>query len=305
MRVFLFYEDNEDNKLHKTLKMKLPKSWKSGPISQLLKQFVESYNSSSLGESNALNEDDLHLAIIMEQESKNNVGESDKKTLPSDAILQDVIPDRSNIFVCHGKSITLKEIQDEKDKIRQKALEYKASTVQCTRFGCKTRFPKGGPYPSCVHHIAPPVFHETAKFWSCCPNKKVYDWNDFENIQGCRTGICTDVKEVDQKQFLGGTDLRAQNVTTQLKSIDDFNKVQQAGGAEAKPVLDRLERIMIDDLGIEKELYDQVVDSIRKKALQEDSSRVEAELLEEIKTTLGSKIKATMKAIAVENLRIS
>ncbi len=24
----------------------------------------------------------------------------------------------------------------------------------------------------CVHHKAPPIFHETAKWWSCCPDRK-------------------------------------------------------------------------------------------------------------------------------------
>lgn len=297
MKVFLYYEDNEKEELHKTLKMTLPRSWKSGPTSKLLTQFVESYNASSLGQLNTLQEDNLHLATNVEAETESLV------SLPLDAIIQDVIPDRANVFVCHGPSVTLKEVEDEKRKEKQKELDYKESTVQCTRFGCKKRFPKGGPYPSCQYHVSPPVFHETAKFWSCCPNKKAYDWTDFENIVGCQTGKCTDVKECDQKQFLGGTDLRAKlNGDAELKSIDDFNKAQLEG--EAAPVLDRLERVMID-LGIEKELYDQVVQGIRKNVSEEDTTRNEAEILAEIKAVIGEKLKSAMKGIAVEQLRIN
>ena len=65
----------------------------------------------------------------------------------------------------------------------------------CANFGCKTRIPRGGPYPACMHHIAPPAFHETAKFWSCCPNKKACDWDEFQSAPGYETGRCLETKE--------------------------------------------------------------------------------------------------------------
>ena len=49
MKVFLHYEDNEDKSFHKSLKITLPKKWKSGPINKLLEFGVESYNASELG----------------------------------------------------------------------------------------------------------------------------------------------------------------------------------------------------------------------------------------------------------------
>jgi hypothetical protein len=137
--------------------------------------------------------------------------------IASDATTQDAIPDRASVHVRHGPSMTLRDIQAaQKDADATKTEESNTTTmnmVACTRFGCKNRFPKGGPYPEhCQHHVAPPVFHETAKFWSCCPTKKAYDWNDFEAIPGCKVvPHCTDVKEQGQKQFLGGLELQAQN----------------------------------------------------------------------------------------------
>jgi hypothetical protein len=48
----------------------------------------------------------------------------------------------------------------------------------------------------------------------------------------------------------------------QLRSIDDFNKAQAAGGTTAAPILDRLQRVM-QELGIEQELYNQVVEGMK------------------------------------------
>ena len=102
--------------------------------------------------------------------------------------------------------------------------------------------------------------------------------------------------------FLGGTDLREQAAEkSSLKSIDDFNKAQSAGGAEAAPVLERLRNVMFE-LGIEKELFDQVVDGIKKEHASACSN--DAELLAAVSVDLGNKLKATMKNVAAEQLRI-
>ena len=299
MKVFLHYEDNENKDLHKSLKITLPKSWKTGPTSRLLSQFVESYNASeTLGSLNPLQEDDLHMAI---RKSEGDGDATPLVPLASDAVTIEVIPDREDVYILHGPSQTVQQIEDAskaEDERRKQELE---STASCTHFGCKNRFPKGGPYPACQYHKAPPVFHETAKFWSCCPNKKAYDWNDFENIPGCMTGVCTDVKE-EQKTFLGGSDLREKaGEAAKLKSIDDFNKSHAAGGSDAAPVLDGLRTVLVQ-LGVENELFDQVVDGMTKELTGTVSS--EAELLEAVAAELGGKLKAAMKAIAAEQQRI-
>jgi hypothetical protein len=263
MKVLLHYEDNQNPELHKSLKITLPKSWKTGPVSKLLGQFVESYNSNEiLGTANPLSEQDLHMCLREDDSSKES---HQMIPLASDAITIDVIPDRADVYVMHGPSKTLQEMQDEAAAEKERLQKEQANLVQCTHFGCKKRFPRGGPYPDCTYHKSPPVFHETAKFWSCCPHKKAYDWNDFEHIPGCQRGVCSEVKE-EQKQFLGGTDLREQagEGETKLKSIDDFNKAQAAGGADAAPVLERLKGVLIE-LGVEQELYDQIVDGMKKE----------------------------------------
>lgn len=310
MKVFLHYEDNTSPFLHKTLKITLPKSWKKGPTSKLLNQFVETYNASDLGNSNLLDPSDLHLALKLESKNKGKKSKSKGKKsddeitvvpLASDATTLDVIDDRDAVYIIHGPSKTLAEMgQEKQDEIDEKK-ERLANTVACIHFGCNNRFPKEGPYPKCCYHAAPPVFHETAKFWSCCPQKKAYDWDEFQAIPGCLTGFCTNVKEEnDTKQFLGGCDLReAVGEAQKLKSIDDFNAAQ-AGGSNAVPVLDRLKSVM-EEIGVEKELFDQVFEGIKKDVGAATGSEDEIAAATQ---ELGSKIKAAMKEIAVQQLRI-
>lgn len=299
MKVFLHYEDNKDTALHKSLKITLPKSWKTGPSSKLLDQFVETYNGNeALGASNPLDASSLHLALKDADHSF--------RMIASDATVVDDIPDRADVYIRHGPSQTKQDMATAERQAQEALQAAKKDSVACTHFGCRNRFPKDGPFPECRYHQAPPVFHETAKFWSCCPQKKAYDWEDFQNIPGCMTGICTAVKESAEgsKQFLGGTDLREQaGEGAQLKSIDDFNKSQAAGGSAAAPVLERLAGVL-EELGIEHELFQQVTNGIREEKIKSGITADEAELLDHVKEELGAKLKAAVKAIAVDQLRI-
>ena len=305
MKVFLHYNESGDTSLHKTLKITLPKSWKNGPTSKLLNQFVESYNSSEQGSKAPLDASELHLALRCDGEEKDEKdGGNDGTPLASDAITIEVINDREDVYICHGPSRTLMDIENEKREESERRKAELANTVVCVHFGCNNRFPKGGPYPPCCYHAAPPVFHETAKFWSCCPNKKAYDWDEFQSIKGCITGFCSEKKEESEsetKQFLGGCDLReAMGGAQKLKTIDDFNAAQ-ASGSDAAPVLERLKSVFAE-IGIENELFDQVTEGIQKKfGSTEQSDDLVAATAEE----LSKELKKAMKSIAVAQLRIN
>lgn len=164
MKVFLKYEDNEDEATHKTLKITLPKSWKSGPTSRLLDQFVESYNGGKEGHANTLDSGSLHLSTRLSED--NGEGGAVMREIPSDGVVLSLIPDREDVYICHGPSRTSAEIEAERlAEMEKKKLE-SAYMSKCVRFGCNQKFRKGGPYPRCKYHSGPPVFHETAKFWS-------------------------------------------------------------------------------------------------------------------------------------------
>merc|ERR1712151_482425 len=89
--------------------------------------------------------------------------------------------------------------------------------VRCKNFGCQNYFDPNKPPPACVHHKKPPVFHEVAKWWSCCPDRKAYDFDDFMRIPGCVTGVCSNEDAAPgTKKCLGGTDLRGDNAPIRL-----------------------------------------------------------------------------------------
>jgi hypothetical protein len=176
MKVFLNYEDNENKDYHKSLKITLPKSWKKGPASNLLDQFVESYNA-KFQDTNPLQASELHLGMREQQEKaygSMEVAETKMVPMCNDDVVIDTIPDRSDVYICHGPGRTKAEVEAKAKAAEMENEKIRMNTVACTRFGCQKRFPKGGPYPDCTHHKLPPVFHETAKFWSCCPDKKAY-----------------------------------------------------------------------------------------------------------------------------------
>ena len=119
MKVLLHYEDNDNSDLHKSLKITLPKSWKTGPVSQLLEQFVESYNPKF--DSNQLQVTDCHISM------RQKISETSDKTelvpIASDAVVIDAIPDRADVYICHGASFTMEEKKKEEEA---KIAAYKA-----------------------------------------------------------------------------------------------------------------------------------------------------------------------------------
>ena len=97
---------------------------------------------------------------------------------------EDLISDRfeayDDIYVVQAPSI--EETEDAK-------VDENEGKVRCRNYGCNQMFdPSKNNESSCRHHVAPPIFHDTKKGWSCCKQKMVYDWSDFEAIEGCQTG---------------------------------------------------------------------------------------------------------------------
>ena len=324
----MYYDDHPKAEYHKTLKITLPKSWKSGPTSRLLGQFVESYNTSK--PHNTLDPAKFHLCLSRaDNESSSSPSSSSLKSpnnpIPSDAIVLDVIPDRSDLYVREGPSPTLAKIAEEKELAERKEAEVRQlfnnfigyfsflvffyliqtcsyfilsshfgnclffllciclilplftfvkrlrDTFVCVHKGCNNRIKRSDcpPYPPCSYHDGPPVFHETAKFWSCCPDKKAYEWEEFQAIPGCVKGFCAEKEETKDGvegtkagEFLGGCDLRERAMGggegPKLKKIEDFNS---ANDESASTKLSKLKSSLVES-GIEIELIDQVIEGI-------------------------------------------
>lgn len=69
----------------------------------------------------------------------------------------------------------------------QKIVDGKA---RCRNFGCTKEFlVADNSATSCVYHKGAPVFWDTYKYWSCCPDKKCYEFDDFVCVPGCCVGF--------------------------------------------------------------------------------------------------------------------
>ena len=101
---------------------------------------------------------------------------------------------------------------------------------KCKRPGC------GKPYKesdnsatSCKFHNGKPIFHDTKKGWECC-NKIVYDWDEFEKLEGCCIGKHSDVKE-ETEFWKSNTVSHAENALdkeqAKIKTAADFNKEEE------------------------------------------------------------------------------
>jgi hypothetical protein len=59
--------------------------------------------------------------------------------------------------------------------------------ASCRRKGCGVTHSGGGrDGEKCVHHPGAPIFHEGSKGWSCC-KRRVLEFDQFMNIEGCKT----------------------------------------------------------------------------------------------------------------------
>ena len=106
LKVFLHYEDNQNKLLHKSLKITLPKKWKSGPN----KLYSDSERNPTMHlnsvKSNPLDAASLHLAHKVQSEESISENDIVLTSLASDATVMEVIDDRVALYMCHGASQT-------------------------------------------------------------------------------------------------------------------------------------------------------------------------------------------------------
>uniref|UniRef100_A0A7S2CNZ2 CHORD domain-containing protein n=1 Tax=Florenciella parvula TaxID=236787 RepID=A0A7S2CNZ2_9STRA len=147
----------------------------------------------------------------------------------------------------------------------------KPKALQCMRFGCQKKYHEAdNTATSCSYHKLPPVFHETAKFWACCPDKKCYDWDSFMGVKGCMTSCHTTEKPDQSGKSLGGGDVRSGNTDTsapKLKSIDEFNAQKAASGGGTGGAGDAIAKMYqlrqaMDKAGVSGDLFDRAKEAV-------------------------------------------
>lgn len=98
----------------------------------------------------------------------------------SNAIIGTVLQDRYDYYIKHGPHV-LEERKNEVDNGVPK--------LTCKNYGCGKKFTEEeNGAEACRHHVAPPLFHDCIKGWTCCREHKAYDWDEFQKIEGCALG---------------------------------------------------------------------------------------------------------------------
>lgn len=263
MKIYLHYNESMAESLHQTLKITLPKKWESGPVSNLIDTFVKNYNEKH--PVNALETTEVRL------ETEN------RDVIPRHVTVAERLNDRQDLYVkvgqpprpaAAGTSSLAETGVDEDDKVRI-----------CRNFGCNKKYTNRTNFDGeCCHHTKPPVFHETAKYWSCCPQRKAYDWDSFMEIKGCARGRHSDVKPMGN-QFLGGNELRAPSQQPKLKTVEQFNR--ERGGVADEAPLEVLKRGLLAVGCTERDF------EAAKAALMEKFENDEAEVVAEFATEFG------------------
>jgi len=220
MKVTLKYEETDDKAFHMTLRLTLTQKYISGETKGVVKLFVDHYNKKHAESGHTLDAEELHLKIVGGDHLERDAEVSDKLKggnecylMGKDTFIQPVKPappaplaysttTSSSSAPAAGYGSAKK---DEQGRLR------------CKRFGCQKFYDPNGPPQECVHHKAAPIFHETAKWWSCCQDKKAYDFEEFMGIPGCQTSTCSNTPDGgQQKTFLGGHDIRAASAPVRL-----------------------------------------------------------------------------------------
>ena len=223
MKVYLHLEEESSHDLPEmTVKLTLPKSWQKTGFDRLKKTFVTSYNKKH---SKELEEQDWHLES------------ADGKVYAEDAAVKSMISSGADLYMRRGAGKTMEDlgiapppeetpkvekVQPPPTSVKAKAApkctpvsapkpadKEKDKRLVCKRFGCQARYLPGDNHEeACRYHAKPPIFHETRKWWACCPKKVAWDWDTFTAIPGCMVGAHSDVAQ--DKKFMGGADVRAE-----------------------------------------------------------------------------------------------
>jgi len=207
--VTLKYEETENEALHMTLRLTLPEKYLNRPTKDVVRLFVDHYNKKHTEKQ--IDTETLHLKIVGGDLLEHHV------------LVQDTLSNGNECYLLppDGGSVSLRRAAATAAAAASAAapaeppaarVEKKddQGLVRCKRFGCRRSYDPNGPPQECVCHKGPPIFHEVAKWWSCCPDTKEYEFDDFMKIPGCQKTFCSANPEgqKDQKKFLGGSDLR-------------------------------------------------------------------------------------------------
>lgn len=159
IKVYLHYKEHPE----KTSKLSIPGSWQSKTVADVITLFVKPYN-----EKNSENILDVGKIHLVDEEGK---------VLFSNSLVSESLIDRGEYTIRLGT------------RIKEAVVVVKETRPRCKNYGCNKYFTdEDNVEGCCCHHTAPPIFHDTMKCWSCCSDRKAFDFESFQLIEGCTIG---------------------------------------------------------------------------------------------------------------------
>lgn len=264
MKVTLKYEEGDEKELHMTLRLTLPQKYVNGPTRQVVSLFVDHYNKKHPADK--LTAEEFHIKIVGGNHLEGSAKVCDTMANGDECFLlpegsrgaNPPKPDASETTAGYPVATAPASApsapsaaprEDPKAKPEKKLVKDERGRVRCKNFGCQQMFDPDGPEQACTHHKAAPIFHETAKWWSCCPDRKAYDWDEFMRIPGCQKSVCTVTPDGQgPRRAMGGCDVRGQNAPVRLDADAPPDPRQK---------LDALRKGLIA-IGVDGELFERV-----------------------------------------------
>jgi len=208
MKVYIHFE--QEGFPEKTSKLSVPKKWvQEKNVVDVVGLFTDAYNTKN--PENALDKDNVHLSTSSKSEGV-EIFNNDK--------VCEALTDKSDYFIRLGP------LNREKVSTAPIVEEPHISQLRCKNYGCNMYFTEETNHDTaCRHHVAPPIFHDRIKGWSCCKERKAYDWDEFKLIEGCTLGKHSTIEK--KLVFTESPTVSAANAAElkepPLRSIADFN----------------------------------------------------------------------------------
>lgn len=186
-----------------TSKIQVPKSWSNKTVADVINLFIGAYNKKN--PDNALDLENIHLAL------------QDGTKIFSNDEVNKVLEDHQDYYIKLG-------VHKRHTPLAERDLD--PTLIRCRNYGCNEYYHESNNTDtSCQHHTGPPIFHDTMKCWSCCRDRKAYDFESFQMITGCAIGRHSNIPpDVAIGASPNARDPSAVEANLPvLKSISDFN----------------------------------------------------------------------------------
>lgn len=170
MKLFIdLREDEPAETARYQLAITLPAKWLQQPVDRLLETYLSQY-AKKFPDAALVKAD---WAVYVKDPSP--FARSAWKKIANDAHMGDTFADRQELWLA---------------KAMQPADVLAARSARtCKNYGCQKPFEEAENGPeACCHHVGAPVFHDTRKWWSCCEEHKVYDFDALFSVPGCARG---------------------------------------------------------------------------------------------------------------------